>query len=107
MKQLQKVRRAVASLLDKLPPELQDEPEVALLRPLASEKVVNIVHLIYRTRDYENHAKDYEFSRATMREHWQAGYHDAVRSLRHPEVLERPDGLECVRTFDLSRDSRE
>ena len=93
MKQQQQVRHMAARLLDKLPPELQNEPEVQFLRPLANEKVVNIVHLIYRTRDYENQAKDYEFSRVTMREHWNAGYHDAVRSLRHPEVLERPDPL--------------
>lgn len=107
MKQQQQVRHMAARLLDKLPPELQNEPEVLFLRPLANEKVVNIVHLIYRTRDYESQAKDYEFSRVTMHEHWNAGYHDAVRSLRQPEVLERPDPLDCVRTFDLGLDDRE
>ncbi len=107
MKQQQQVRHMAARLLDKLPPELQNEPEVLFLRPLANEKVVNIVHLIYRTRDYENQAKDYEFSRVTMHEHWNAGYHDAVRSLRHPDVLERPDPMDCVRTFDLGLESRE
>jgi Patatin phospholipase len=25
-----------------------------------------------------------------MEEHWRAGYHDAVRTLRHPEALQRP-----------------
>jgi len=38
-----------------------------------------------------------------MEEHWQAGFEDAVRSLSHPEVLQRPDKLEAVRTFDWSR----
>ena len=103
----QRIRRMAGSLLGKLPPELQNEPEVTFLRPLTTEKVVNIVHLIYRTRDYENQAKDYEFSRVTMREHWAAGYHDAVRTLRHPEALEPADPLECVRTFDIGQDSRE
>jgi NTE family protein len=107
LKHRQKIRHMVGSLLDKLPPELRNEPEVDFLRPLCTEKVVSMIHLIYRTRDYENQAKDYEFSRGTMREHWDAGYHDAVRTLRHPEVLERPDPLECVRTFDLGQDSRE
>ena len=37
-----------------------------------------------------------------MQEHWRAGYHDAVRTLRHPEVLERPDTLDGVFTFDLA-----
>ena len=35
-----------------------------------------------------------------MEDHWQAGYGDAVRSLSHPEVLQRPDKLGGVRTFD-------
>jgi NTE family protein len=47
------------------------------------------VHLIYRAKQYEGHSKDFEFSRVSMREHWSAGYHDAVRTLRHPEVLQR------------------
>jgi len=42
-----------------------------------------------------------------MEEHWCAGYHDARRTLRHPEVLERPRDLEGVFTSDLAQDSRE
>jgi NTE family protein len=41
-----------------------------------------------------------------MGEHWRAGYHDARRTLRHPEVLERPNG-EGVLTFDLAQDGRD
>jgi NTE family protein len=57
--------------------------------------------------NYEGHSKDYEFSRASMQEHWRAGYHDAVRTLRNPEVLERPANHEGVFTFDLAGNSRE
>jgi hypothetical protein len=60
-----------------------------------------------RSKHYEGQAKDYEFSRLSMREHWQAGYTDAVRTLRYPEVLERPADLEGVATFDLAQDGRE
>jgi NTE family protein len=74
---------------------------------MADHKVFNIVHLIYRTKHYEGQSKDYEFSRLSMEEHWQAGYLDAVRTLRHPEVLQRPDNQEGVFTFDLARDGRE
>jgi len=35
------------------------------------------------------------------------GYHDARRTLRHSEVLERPKTLEGLSTFDLLQDSRE
>jgi NTE family protein len=63
--------------------------------------------LIYRAKNYEGTSKDYEFSRRTMEEHWQSGYHDAVRTLRHPEVLQRPQEIDGVFTFDLARDGRE
>jgi NTE family protein len=106
-KYIQRMRRAMADLLGKLPEELQNGPEAQVLRPLGDHKVYNIVHLIYRARNYEGHSKDYEFSRASMREHWRAGYHDAVRTLRHPEVLERPTNPEGLFTFDLADDGRE
>ena len=69
--------------------------------------VYNLVQLIYRAKNYEGHSKDYEFSRLSMREHWHAGYHDAKRTLRHPEVLQRPKNLEGVFTFDLAQNGRE
>jgi len=104
---LQRVCCAVATLLDKLPDDLKDSKEARMLRPLADHKVYNLVHLIYRSKHYEGHSKDYEFSRLTMNEHWRAGYHDTIRTLRHPEVLARPDNLEGVFTFDLAEDGRE
>jgi NTE family protein len=65
------------------------------------------VHLIYRAKNYEGHAKDYEFSRLSMEDHWRAGDHDAVHTLRHSEVLARPTNRDGVFTFDLVRDGRE
>jgi NTE family protein len=106
-KYVQQLRRAMADLFEKLPEDLQNGPEGQLLRPVRDHKVYNIVHLIYRAKNYEGQSKDYDFSRASMEDHWRAGYHDAVRTLRHPEVLERPTNHEGVFTFDLPRDGRE
>jgi NTE family protein len=106
-KYVQRLRHAVADLLEKLPEDLKNGPEAQVLRPAGDHKVYNIVHLIYRARNYEGQSKDYEFSRASMQEHWSAGYDDAVLTLRHPEVLERPTNHEGVFTFDLDRDGRE
>jgi NTE family protein len=106
-KHVQRLRRAMVELFEKLPAELQNGPEAQLLRPERDHKVYNLVHLIYRARNYEGDSKDYEFSHASMQEHWRAGYHDAVRTLRHPEVLERPTNDEGVFTFDLPPDGRE
>jgi len=106
-KREQRLRRVLAHLLDRLPPDLRDSPEAQELAPFADHKVFSVVHLIYRSKHYEGHSKDYEFSRISMQEHWQAGYTDAVRTLRHPEVLERPVNLEGADIFDLARDGRE
>jgi NTE family protein len=106
-KKAQKLRRAAAKLLAQMPKDLRQTPEAELLASNADEKVYNIVHLIYRSRNYEGASKDYEFSRHTMEEHWKAGYHDTVRTLRHPEVLQRPDGDDGVFTFDLGVDGRD
>jgi len=101
-KYAQKRRVAFANLLERLPHELRDLPEVVMLAAEANKKVCNIVHLIYRAKKYEGSAKDYEFSRRTMEEHWRAGYSDAIKSLSHPEIFEPPDRLEGVRTFDFA-----
>jgi NTE family protein len=106
-KHFQQLRCALAALLEKLPEDLRHCPEAELLSAVADRKVYNIVHLIYRARNYEGHSKDYEFSRLSMQDHWRAGYHDAVRTLRHPEVVARPASLDGVFTFDLERDGRE
>ena len=94
-------------LFENLPETLRNGSEAQLLQPLGDHKVYNIVHLIYRAKNYEGQSKDYDFSRASMEEHWRAGYHDAIRALRHPEVLERPTDHDGGFTFDLLRDGRE
>jgi len=106
-KQHQRARKTLASLLSKLPPDLLASEEARALSSIADQKVYSLVQLIYRSKHYEGHAKDYEFSRLSMEEHWRAGYHDAVRTLRHPEALERPRNQEGVSTFDLAVDGRE
>jgi NTE family protein len=104
---IQRLRRAAAGLLEKLPDDLRNTPDAQLLSTAADRKVYNVIQLIYRARDYEGHSKDYEFSRLSMEEHWRAGYHDARRTLRHSDVLKRPDNDEGFFTFDLAVDGRE
>jgi NTE family protein len=106
-KYVQKIRKTLDDLLSKLPEDLQQTPEYQLLWPQADRKVYNLVQLIYRSRDYEGGYKDYEFSQQSMEDHWRAGYFDTVRTLRHPEVLERPASADGVFTFDLALQGRE
>jgi NTE family protein len=106
-RRMQSMRRAAAKLLDGMHPELRQTPEAELLAQEADSKVYNIVHLIYHAQRYEGSSKDYEFSRRTMEEHWQSGYSDMERTLRHPEVLQRPRSADGVFTFDLKTQGRQ
>ena len=90
--------------MKQLPDELRNSQHAKILQQEANEKVCNIVHLIYRAKSYEGVAKDFEFSRRTMEEHWQNGYDDARRSLAEPEVTRLPDPIEGVRIFDVCKD---
>jgi|SRR5579871_595512 NTE family protein len=102
----QRLRRAMRELINDLPAELRDTRHAQMLAAEADDKVYNIIHLIYHSRNYEGSSKDYEFSRLTMEEHWAAGYSDMVRTLRHPEVLQRPAHPDGVFVFDVSRHGR-
>jgi NTE family protein len=101
---MQKLRIAAANVLKHLPAEFQDSDDAKLLAAETDDKVCNIVHLIYRSQAYEGIAKDFEFSRRTMQEHWKSGYSNARQTLANPEVLRLPDRLEGVRTFDIGQD---
>jgi NTE family protein len=99
----QRIRHAVDELLKKLPEDLKCCPEAEALSTFGDQKVYSVVHLIYRAKQYEGDSKDYEFSRRSMEEHWRAGYHDTVRTLRHPKALARPTNAEGVATFDIAQ----
>ncbi len=98
-KALQRCASTLSQLLREAAGGLAQDAKSSSSPEFAERKVYNIVHLIYRSKHYEGNSKDYEFSRLSMDDHWRAGYHDAVRTLRHPEMLERPNSADGV--FDL------
>src|SRR5438034_4448098 len=93
-RQIHNARRAVRDLIGKLPDELKNDPSVAFLREAAKENTVTVVHLIYKSKNYESSSKDYDFSHVGMVEHWGAGARDVHLSMRHRECLERPQSGE-------------
>ena len=106
-KNVHRVQRALAAWLSTQPDDSEENDDLKILKSVASDKVYNIIHLIYRAQKHEAQSKGYEFSRLSMQDHWRAGYHDAVRTLRHPEVLASPTSPDGVFTFDLERNGRE
>jgi NTE family protein len=106
-RQIHNARKAVRDLIEKLPEELRSDPSVEFLRKAARESTVTIVHLIYKSKNYETNSKDYDFSHVAMVEHWEAGVRDVCTSLRHKEWLERPQSGETMVTYDLAEDLTE
>ena len=91
-------------LLDKLPDDLKNDPSAEFLRKASKENTVTVVHLIYRSKVHESSSKDYDFSRVGMVEHWGSGERDVHLSMRHKDLLERPQSGETMVTYDLARD---
>jgi NTE family protein len=101
-RQLHNARRAIRDLLGKLPDGLKDDPSVNLLREATKENTVTVVHLIYKSKNYETSSKDYDFSHVAMVEHWEAGVRDVHLSMRHKEWLQKPQSDETMVSYDLS-----
>ena len=106
-RQVHNARKAVLDLIGKLPADLQHDPSVEYLRTVAKENTVTVVHLIYKSKNYETNSKDYDFSHVAMVEHWNAGVRDVHLSMRHKEWLEKPQSGETMVTYDLTGDEGE
>jgi NTE family protein len=106
-RQIHNARRALRDLIGKLPDYLKNDPSVELLREAAKESTVTVVHLIYRSKNYESSSKDFDFSHIGMVEHWGAGERDVHLSMRHEDWLERPQSGETMMTYDLTGDGTE
>ena len=99
----QVVRRAVRRLLEKMPPD-PGNPDWERLQRFGCDTAVTIVHLIYRSAAYDTHAQDFEFSRFSVEEHWQAGRNDMRRTLRHRKWRQREKPEHGVLVLDLAND---
>jgi NTE family protein len=89
-KRLQTWKTRLRDALEKVPDERLSDEERGLKKELSDLPAINILHLIYQQKAYEGHAKDYEFSSTSMREHWQSGYEDTKQTLAHRAWLAMP-----------------
>lgn len=98
---LEAMAAAASRLAARLPEELRDDPDLAALLGQACDDPVTILHLINRSEDYESQGKDYEFSRATVTDHWNAGHRDVERSFASPRWKQRTLPERGIVTLDL------
>jgi len=103
-RRLHKWKTRLLKALEKVPPELLSDEERGVYNFLAKMPQITILQLIYQQKAYEGHAKDYEFSGTSMREHWQSGYEDTKRTLKNREWMKMPeDGIGIV-VHDVHRE---
>jgi NTE family protein len=101
--ELFKINKQLHGLLQRIPDDNLSEEERALKRRLERHPRVTLLLLIYQQAAYEGQAKDYEFSAASMREHWDSGYRDTQRSFRRKDWLELPADGDGIVMHDVHR----
>jgi NTE family protein len=99
----QKLASAARKLAAKLPPEFANDPDLQQLLRAGTDAALTVVHLIHRSKHFETQSKDYEFSRATVREHWAAGVADVERSLADPRWTDRCRSQVGISVLDLAK----
>ena len=102
---LRKDHEAMRTLIDRLPSDMRDEPEIKALRERVAESAVNVVQLVYRTRAWETGAKDFEFSRSTMLDHWHQGNEALCRTIDEGDILARNIADGKTAAFDVAVDT--
>jgi NTE family protein len=100
---IQKLRHALQLAMEKLPASAMDDPEIRAIADLARHRSYNIIHLIYQSKIFEGHSRDYEFGLTAMRCHWQSGLEDIRRTLADPRRLDPPAPELGIVTHDVHR----
>ena len=101
--QSHKLKEELYSALRRIPENELTDAERRKKEELAALPDINIMQLIYRQKPYEGDAKDFEFSRLSMREHWRTGYHDTRTTLHHKDWLQMTEVGNGIRTHDIHR----
>jgi NTE family protein len=105
-KELNHLYATLFRFLRQIPEEFKQGEDAEYLMSVARRCVHHLVNLVYRPTNPESASKDDEFSRRSIENRWRAGYHDTIRALRHPGVLERASGCDAgIFVFDFPEDN--
>jgi NTE family protein len=94
------LKKATLNLIKKLPAEWQQDADVRTLMEHSHDGGITIMQLINRPTASDTQAKDHEFSRLSMEEHWQRGYDAVTDSLKSNAWNARSVPAQGMVTFD-------
>jgi NTE family protein len=103
-RRIHNLKAGLYQALTRIPEEKLSDHERELKARLSNLPDISILHIIYQQKAYEGHAKDHEFSGTSMREHWQSGYEDTKRTLKHQKWLKMPPPGAGIVVHDVHRE---
>jgi NTE family protein len=103
-RRMHNMRLKLHKALQRVPADKLTDDDKAFLARMEDVPQINILHLIYQQKIYESDAKDYEFSGASMREHWDSGYQDTRKTLKNRNWLIKPPESIGMTVHDVHRD---
>lgn len=108
LQEQQKNKIMIKELLKCIPEELQkNNPWCDKAKETTEDGVINVIQLVYRDKAFEGHCKDFEFSNATMNEHWSSGLTDMRETLKNKNWFKKPSKEKGFITHDIHRLSKE
>jgi len=102
-RRLHEMRHRLGRLVEKLPADMKDDPDVQAIEALSCTTHMHIAHLIYRPSDNDLASKDYEFSRSTMTRRWMSAYETASTALLSDAWRKRERAHQGVSVYDLGK----
>lgn len=96
-------RELLSELMALVPTEQRQHSAYLAAQRAANCQRLNVIHLIYQDKIYDDHYKDYQFGLQTMRQHWHSGYQDIRNSLARTGWLDMPSAEQPFVSHDIHR----
>jgi NTE family protein len=102
-KQIHQLRHIIRELVERLPPEQRDKPEVAELAAYGCGTTMHIVEVTAPRLDGEDHTRDIDFTVTGIHARWEAGSKDVRRALERKSWEVEVDPMVGVAVHNLER----
>ncbi|RZF27921.1 patatin-like phospholipase family protein [Paraburkholderia sp. UYCP14C] len=107
LKEQEELRASLRRMLDKIPPELQSDPDVQRLTAISTRGEVALVHFTNHHNTRSSDFKDYEFSRATVNELWEGGLGDVRSAIERQAWRHAVELAHDIKVIDLTPQCQE